>query len=55
VVERRKRRRKGKMLTHTRTHTQRERERAIAASKTSVAGRLKYDIHLSGSSRDCEL
>jgi hypothetical protein len=53
VVERRKRRRKGKMFTHTRTHTQRE--RAIAASKTSVAGRLKYDIHLSGSSRDCEL
>ena len=31
------------------------RERAIATSKTSAAGRLKYDIHLPGSGRDCEL
>ena len=30
-------------------------ERAIATSKTSVASRLKYDIHLPGSGRDCEL
>jgi len=31
------------------------RERAIATSKTSAAGRLKYDIHLPGSGRDREL
>jgi hypothetical protein len=30
-------------------------ERAIATSKTSAVGRLKYGIHLLGSGRDCEL
>ena len=32
-----------------------QRERAIATSKTSPAGRLKYDIHLPGSGRDREV
>ena len=31
-----------------------ERERAIATSKTSAIGRLKCDIRLPGSGRDCE-
>jgi hypothetical protein len=47
VVGRRKRRWKGRVF--------RERERAMAISKTSVAGRLKYDIYLLRSGRNREL
>ena len=44
VVRRRKRRWKGRVL----------KERTITISKTSAAGRLKYDIHLPGSGKDRE-